>query len=228
MLGLLDQACQSNVILYPVVVHMPDFHGVVYVEDPCVQMDVLEHDDAQSEPGLNLQSCLELQKLAGCDGSQDLELLLLSREYGLGPSSLLSPFFHNPRPNDLDLIHRLVFSIRLDKSHSLNHPHTALHPTKDRMLPVQPRSRRKGDEELAAIRVGSAVRHTQNSSSGMLQPRVNLVLELLAVNRASSPAGTSWIAGLDHEVGDNAVEDNVVVIASLRKCREILACLEII
>jgi hypothetical protein len=54
---------------------------------------------------------------------------------------------------------------------------------------------------------------------------VDFVLEFLAVDRASSTAGAGGIAGLDHEVRDNAVEDDVVVVASLREGREVLACL---
>lgn len=56
----------------------------------------------------------------------------------------------------------------------------------------------------------------------MLEVGINLVLEFLAVDRASSSASAGRIASLYHEVGDNAVEDDIVVVASLRKRREVL------
>lgn len=56
----------------------------------------------------------------------------------------------------------------------------------------------------------------------MLEIRINLVLEFLAVDGASSSASAGRIAGLYHEVGDNAVEDDIVIVASLRKRREVL------
>ena len=62
----------------------------------------------------------------------------------------------------------------------------------------------------------------------MLQSGVNLILEFLAVNRASSSAGAGRIAGLDHEVGYNAVEDDVVVVASLRERGKIVTSLRIV
>lgn len=60
----------------------------------------------------------------------------------------------------------------------------------------------------------------------MLQPGVNLVLEFLTVDRASSSAGAGRIAGLDHEVGYDAVEDDAVVVASLRERRKIVTSLK--
>ena len=60
----------------------------------------------------------------------------------------------------------------------------------------------------------------------MLQPFVDLVLEFFAVDRASSSAGACRITSLDHKVGYDAVEDDVVVIASLRECREIFTGLK--
>lgn len=134
-------------------------------------------------------------------------------------------YFHNPGPNYLDLIIRPVFSIRLDEAHALDHPHSTLHSAKYRMLSVQPRCGCKSDKELTAVGVGSTVRHAQNPGSSMLQALLNLVFKFLAVDRASSSAGAGWIAGLDHEVGDNAVENHVVVVASLRERRKVLTCL---
>jgi hypothetical protein len=54
---------------------------------------------------------------------------------------------------------------------------------------------------------------------------VDFVFEFLAVDRAASAAGAGRITSLDHEVRDNAVEDDVVIVASLREGCEVLACL---
>lgn len=50
-----------------------------------------------------------------------------------------------------------------------------------------------------------------------------LVFELVAVDRAAASAGAGRIAGLDHEIGDDAVEYYVVVVAALGKACKVLA-----
>lgn len=57
----------------------------------------------------------------------------------------------------------------------------------------------------------------------MLQGRVNFVLELVAVDGSSSAAGAGWVSGLEHEVGDYAVEEEVVVVAAAGEGFEVLA-----
>lgn len=94
------------------------------------------------------------------------------------------------------------------------------------MLAIQPRRGRECDEELAAVRVRTTVRHAQNPGPSMLQSRMNLVLELFAVDRAASATGSSGIASLYHEVRDDAMEDDVVVVASLSESRKVLASLQ--
>lgn len=148
---------------------------------------------------------------------------MISQPVTVGGS--LCPFFNHASPNDFDLVVRLVLGVGLDQSHALNHSHATLDPAKDRMLSVQPWGRGKGDEELAAVGVGPAVGHAQNSSTGVLELASNLVLEFLAVDGASSSAGAGGITGLDHEVGDDAVEDDIVIVASLSKDRKVLASL---
>ena len=53
---------------------------------------------------------------------------------------------------------------------------------------------------------------------------MDLVVKFLAVNRASASTCACRIAGLDHEGGDYAVEDDVVVVPALGECREVGAC----
>lgn len=140
-------------------------------------------------------------------------------------ASLLFPLFYHSGSEDLHFVHWFVLAIGLDQAHSLDHPHSTLDPAKDRVLPVQPRCRRQGDKELAAVGIRSAVRHAQHAGASVLQVVTNLVFEFLAVDGAPSAAGTGGITGLDHEVGDDSVEEHVVVVASLREGRKIFASL---
>lgn len=57
----------------------------------------------------------------------------------------------------------------------------------------------------------------------MLQARMYLILELLAVDGAAAATGAGGVAGLKHEVWDYAVEDYVVVVAALCERGKVLA-----
>ncbi len=59
----------------------------------------------------------------------------------------------------------------------------------------------------------------------MFQFRMNFVLELFAVDGTAPSAGSRGIAGLKHEVGDNAVEYDVIIVAFLRQGCKIIASL---
>jgi hypothetical protein len=56
---------------------------------------------------------------------------------------------------------------------------------------------------------------------------MNLVLEFLPVDRATSSTGASGIASLDHEVRNDAMEDDIVVVATFSERSKVLACLKI-
>ena len=60
----------------------------------------------------------------------------------------------------------------------------------------------------------------------MLQPGVDLVVEFVAVDGGAAAAGAGRVAGLQHEVGNDAVEDDVVVVAALGEGGEVGAGLE--
>jgi hypothetical protein len=137
--------------------------------------------------------------------------------------SLLARRIHQSSFDDLNLFQRLVFRIRLHQAHPLHNFHAALHSAKDCMLPIQPRRRRKCNKELAPIRVRSTVCHTEHASASMLQGSFDLVFEFLAVDGAAAAAGASRVARLDHKIGDDAMENDVVVKTLLSESREILA-----
>lgn len=62
--------------------------------------------------------------------------------------------------------------------------------------------------------VRSTVGHAQDASAGVLQVRTNLVFELLAIDRGAAATSASRITALDHEVGNNAVEDSAIVVVA--------------
>lgn len=116
---------------------------------------------------------------------------------------------------DLDFVYRPVLRASLHEPHPLDHPHSTLDSPEYRMLAVEPRCWRERDEELASVCIWPAVGHAQDSRTCVLQRRADLVFELLPVDGASSPPCTGRVACLNHEVGDDAMDYNVVVVASL-------------
>lgn len=93
------------------------------------------------------------------------------------------------------------------------------------MLAVQVRSRGEADEELTAVCAGAAVGHGQDTSAGVLQRAVELVLELAAPDGLSTTAGAGGVTALQHEAGDDAVEDDAVVLAGVGEACKVLTCL---
>lgn len=108
------------------------------------------------------------------------------------------------RINDLDSVNRVALRDRIDNT--LAFVDFAEHS----VLSVQPRSRDVGHEKLAAVGARTGVCHRKNSRTGVFEIRMNLVLELVA-----RTAGTraSRVAALNHEVRDDAVKSESVVIA---------------
>src|SRR6185369_83584 len=66
-----------------------------------------------------------------------------------------------------------------------NHIHTLNDFSEHRMPVIQVRRRGESDEELAAVRVWSGVRHGQNAFGGVLQLRVKLVGKLISRSASS-------------------------------------------
>lgn len=57
----------------------------------------------------------------------------------------------------------------------------------------------------------------------MFQAGMYLVFELFGVDGTAAAAGAGGVAGLEHEVGDYAVEEDVVVVAALGEGGEVFA-----
>src|SRR4029453_1546360 len=94
---------------------------------------------------------------------------------------------------------------------------TGCDPAEDGVLPVEPgRLVRRHDEELRTVRVRPGVCHREVSARDAMV--VELVLERVA---RTARAVTARTAALDHEVRDDAVEDEAVVVAVTGELREI-------
>jgi hypothetical protein len=80
------------------------------------------------------------------------------------------------------------------------------------VLVVEPRRRRERDEELAAVSVRPAVGHGENPGLVVPQLRAELVGE-----GETGAAGSlaQRIPALNHEIGDDAVENGAVIVRLL-------------
>ena len=84
--------------------------------------------------------------------------------------------------------------------------------------------RPQGNEELTPVRPRTTVRHRKRPLLSMLQARMELILELpTRVDRSTTTTRAGRVTALDHEAGDDAVEDDVVVFAGGSKGGEVAA-----
>src|SRR5215211_2352712 len=116
--------------------------------------------------------------------------------------------------------HRLggpVLGARLDRLDRVDRVHSVGNPAEDGVLAVEPgRLLGRDDEELAAVGVGSAIGHGKRPAHDPVL--VDLILELVARATGARPLRA---AALDHEVLDDAVEDEPVVVAVTRELQEV-------
>ena len=82
------------------------------------------------------------------------------------------------------------------------------HFAEDGVFAVEPIGHDVGDEELAAVGAGAGVGHRERSDLVLVRIAFELVFEAIA---GAAAAGAGGVAALDHEVGDDAVEDGAVV-----------------
>src|SRR5215218_7015577 len=106
------------------------------------------------------------------------------------------------------LLHRAVRRVGVDLGHGLDHVHALDDLAEDGVLAVEPGRRHLGDEELGAVGAGAGVGHGQVPGPVEAVGTVDLVLELVA---GAAPAVPERVAALDHEVGDDPVEDRALV-----------------
>ena len=97
--------------------------------------------------------------------------------------------------------------------------HPARHAPEDRVLAVEVRLGLERDEELAPVRVGARVRHREDAALVAVRVPLRLVLEPVAW---AASAGARRVAALEHEVGDDAVENRAVVEVVVREEDEVV------
>ena len=83
----------------------------------------------------------------------------------------------------------------------------------------------ESNKELRAIGVRTCIRHAQDASGGVRQLRDDFIGESATVDGGASTAGAGGVAGLDHEVADDAVAGDGVVVAGGGEGGEVVACL---
>ena len=76
------------------------------------------------------------------------------------------------------------------------------------VVAVEMRRRNFGDEELRAVGVWTRVRHCQSTRNVELQIRGELIVETVT---GPALARSQWIAALNHEVWNHAMEDSSAV-----------------
>ncbi len=92
--------------------------------------------------------------------------------------------------------------------------------TEHRVAVVEERGRGCGDEKLGAVGSRAGVGHGEDAWRAVTEIGVEFISEL--VTRAAA-AAFGWIATLQHETFDHAVEGNAIVIAALGEIEEIRA-----
>ena len=89
--------------------------------------------------------------------------------------------------------------------------------TEDGVLAIKVRGGAVGDEELAAIGAGTGIGHGEDA--GLVVAQVAFAFVLKVVSRAAATSSRG-IAALHHEVGNDAVEGDSVVVAPARQIQE--------
>ena len=117
---------------------------------------------------------------------------------------------------------RSIFVIGRDHPHPLNDAHATVNAPKNGMLPIQEWGGLQRDEELAAICVGSSVRHRYDSGASVLQIPGNFICKLSTVDALSASSCARWVSSLDHKVSYNSMEDGVVVVSALGQRRHVV------
>ena len=88
----------------------------------------------------------------------------------------------------------------------------------DAVFAVEPRGGDVGDEELAAVGARAGVGHGEDAGPGVAERLVELVRELIA---GAAAAGALRVTALNHEIGDDAVKGQAVVVAAFGEIEEV-------
>jgi len=124
---------------------------------------------------------------------------------------------------DLLLCLRAVAAVGLDRGDLIDHIHALRHLAEGGVLAVEELAVLMHDEELAAGGVGG-LRSGHGQNAALVREVVLHAVELefaLDAVAGTAHAGAVGAAALDHEAGDDPVEDEAVVKALVRKGDEV-------
>ena len=88
---------------------------------------------------------------------------------------------------------------------------------------VQKGTRFECNKKLRSVRVGPRIRHADNASTHVLEVAGDFVLELVTVDRCSTPSCSRRIASLDHEITHHTVKNRAIVVARVCQSRHVVA-----
>lgn len=128
--------------------------------------------------------------------------------------------------DDPDLLKRSVTRVGSRVSNPVNNIHAVDDLSKDSVLSVQVRRGSQSNEELAAVGGWTAVGHGQDTLARVDERAVKFILKLAAVDGLSTTTSTGWVTTLNHEVGNDAVEDDAVVFACIGEAGKVSCCLQ--
>ena len=108
--------------------------------------------------------------------------------------------------SDLDTLRSLT-ALRAHGLDCLDNVHALDNLSEYDVLSIQPRAGNSANEELGSVGVGTSIGHGKNTRASVLVDEV-LILELHAINALSSSSITiGEITTLEHELGNDSVED---------------------
>ena len=96
--------------------------------------------------------------------------------------------------------------------------HPIRHMTEDGVFAVKVGCGHVGDEELASIGPWAGIGHGKNTWAIVFEPAVDFVFKAVAGSAAACAGG---IAALNHELLDDAMEGEAVVVTALREIQEV-------
>lgn len=145
------------------------------------------------------------------------------------PPPLLLLCLDHPCLLQLQRLPRPVLCVYGHLPHPPQDTHPRLYAPKNRVLAIQPRCWCQRQEKLAAVRVGPCICHAQHARTCVLELQLarwrrNLVLKLGAVDALTTAPRPCGVAALHHEIGNYAVENGAIVVATLGQRDKVAAC----
>src|SRR5690348_16007317 len=116
---------------------------------------------------------------------------------------------------DPNILPWLIVLIHLDLLNALDHIDAGLDLAEHHVLPIESGRGDGGDEKLTSVRVRPCIGHAHRERLGVVQARVELVLEIATPKTLSARAISQRVAGLDNKLFDDPMEDDAVVVPLL-------------